>query len=887
MNLVNTKMYIPIIRTKVVRRLELYKKLNQVLNYRVCLITAPAGFGKTTLLASWINSEQKDKSIITWLSLDEEDNTPKDFWSYFLMCFSSITPEAADMIGTFTSSYKNNTISYKTCVPLLINYINSIPKQVIFVLDDFQFINDAEIFAGLRFLLKHMPQNMHLVISARVLPDLELAKLIAEEGILLINQNALSFNFKETKELFSNVMGAALPEDKILYFNNETEGWAAGLQMIALSMKNSKKDTLNTEFESRNPFVFNYLAEEVFKRLNKQIKKFLLYTCLLDQFSYELCDYLMDNNQSKRMIENIDALNLFIIGLDNDKKWFRYHNIFRSFLKERLEKEYGTVINHLYERAAMWYEDNGKINNAIVNFIKANQFDKAILHIENISAEMLCNGQAILLNRWNEMLPNAVVFNNTRLILNSAWAVCIDGTADEIAQKIQVAEKHLECTSVFGNFDPAYKAEISALSVMSIIGLDKPDWIIENCKNALPFLGEKHFLNGLVIFKMANALLMKGELLEGILNFERCLQISKETGDIYIAILANKSLAIAGKWQGNFDKVEQNCKQLISLINQRYSMGLDIEGLIYSDLSDVCYQRNNLEDALELAKKGLELGQTVQNTWVLSENYYMLAKTYHTMGMEKEREHALYMAQVGLEDERLFDIRMNVECLKAEISLQKGDSRIVSVWLEKILPKMKDGLFIIYPRVYLIHARYLIFCNEFSKAREVIEVLRQRAEKYNLKGLYVEILILSSIVFDYQAYSQKAIGDLKKAIELSADQKQVRVFLEEGERLGKNLKKLKKLLIDNGQNVEVQFINLLLQNLLKGHNNRTLSEEVLSGREIEILQLIQQGAANSEISEKLFLSINTVKTHLLNIYTKLEVHNRTGALAKAKELNLI
>ena len=283
----------------------------------------------------------------------------------------------------------------------------------------------------------------------------------------------------------------------------------------------------------------------------------------------------------------------------------------------------------------------------------------------------------------------------------------------------------------------------------------------------------------------------------------------------------------------------------------------------------------------------MELGQAVENTWVLAENYYMLAKIYHAMDMEKECEHALCMAEVGLEDERLFDIRMNVECLKAEISLQKGDTRIVSAWLEKILPKMKDGLFIIFPKVYLIHARYLIFCNEFSKAREVIEVLKQRAKKYNLKGLYIEILILSSIIFDYQAYTQKAICELKEAIELSTDQKLVRVFLEEGERLGKNLRKLKKLLIGNQQTKDVQFINLLLPNLLKGHGKRTLPEEVLSGREIEILQLIQQGAANAEISEKLFLSINTVKTHLLNIYTKLEVHNRTGALAKAKELNLI
>lgn len=880
--LITTKLNIPTICSKLINRPRLFKKLDTFLNYKLILITAPAGYGKTALATSWIAEKQKSKLITTWLSLDEEDNNPQLFWSYFLSSFYKNISVANEMRESAKILFQSSALFNKLHLSHLINDIATLDVELLMVIDDFNVISDDRIIENLKFLIKNMPPNMHILISCRSLPDLGLARLRAADSVLEINQQDLCFTSEETTQFFNKVTGINLPCDKCNTIRNESEGWAAGMQMMALSMKDLNENNLGEHVHRNNRFIFDYITEEVFSNLNENIKEFLLYTSILEQFSSELCNYLLDIENSKEIIKEIESLNLFLIGLDSENNWFRYHNLFRSFLKKRLDNSEAKIVYQLFDKAAQWYELNKQINKAVENYIKGRNFKKAVHLIEQVSSEILCRGEAKLLHKWNQMLPADIVKTNPRLIMNSAWASSADGKTDRICEYIKIVQE-------FEQLPSRMKAEIVALYSSNPIGPnDDLDRIIEDCRNAVQCLQPKEFLTQLIVLNMASAYLFKGELSEAIHYYEKCLSISIETGESYIAIVAKKALITSRKWRGQYRQAEQESMKLVSSLNMNEDIVFPAAGLLYAGLSDVYYQWNELEKSLEMAKKGLNLGLAGEDNWTVAENYLMFAKIYNAMGLNKEYMDVIKKAGECLAGNQFFDTRLKLESYKAEISIRKRIIEPTSKWLSDIVPVMKGGLIIIYPEVYILKVRLYIYKNEFEKAREVLDILRRNAEKKELSGLLAELMILSSMIYDRLGDTKRAMIELEKAVQLSREQRMARIFLDEGSWMEEMLKKLEKDIKQDGMEDVLEFIDILL-NCFKGNFKLDIieSEEILSLREIEILELIQQGATNSEISVKLFISINTVKSHLLNIYTKLDVHSRTRAVAKAKDLNLM
>ncbi|MCX7711822.1 MAG: LuxR C-terminal-related transcriptional regulator [Clostridia bacterium] len=886
--LIKTKMNYPTLRSKLVKRPRLQEKLNGVLDYRLVLITAPAGFGKTTLLASWLNVIQKKGLMTAWVSLDEDDDNPELFWSYVGMSFYKINDEAKKVIETMTSFYPKSDPLCKRWISHLINDVSNQDTELIIILDDFHAVNDPAIMEGMRFLLKNMPPNMHMVISSRSVPDLGIARLRASDSVLEINQTDLNFTSEESQEFLTKVMGTDLPKEKLSYLKTEAEGWAAGLQIAALSIQNSQGTALDEKQFSNHRFVFEYLADEVFCRLDEEVKRFLLFSSVLEQFSAELCDDLMNTKNSRGMIEKIESMNLFLMGLDSEKTWFRLHNLFRNFLVSRLKTEYEGMEYQLYDKAAQWYECRQQVSKAVVNYIKAKKFEKAVQLIDKVSGEILCKGEAKLLHRWNQMLPENVVLNNSRLILNSAWAYCSEGKMDEVSSYIALIRKKLAKGNGHSQIVHRIEAEIIAITSTNLMGTYELDRIIDECKLALLYLEPKDFLAQLITFNLASACLLKGELDEAVRCFEKCCSISTDTGDDYITVTAGKALMTSRKWRGQYIFAEQEALQLISRLTKNYGSSFSATGLIYAGLAEVYHQWNELEKALEMVRKGLELGQSVGDGWTVCENYLMQARIYVSMGLEKEYTSTLKRLEVGVRENRLFDTRMNMEILRAETFIRKGVTEPVSKWLEEIVPLMGNGFLNIYHNIGLILVRLYICKRDFIKAREALDILHQTAKKYKLYGLEVEIFILSSMIYDLTGDLDITLNELYKAIKLSWHSKMLRVFLDEGIWMEEKIKKLKKHKGVEWEVGQVEYVQTLLNGFKADLKYKTtLTEELLSTREIEILQYIEQGATNADISKKLFLSINTVKTHLLNIYTKLDVHSRTGALAKARELNLI
>jgi LuxR family transcriptional regulator, maltose regulon positive regulatory protein len=875
-SLIITKLNIPTVISKLIKRPNLFKKLNDYLKYKLILINAPAGYGKTALITSWLSQMKKRKEVIAWLSLDEEDNDPELFWSYFLLSFYK-NIEKENCVSSYESCEKFNRL-------LLVNLINSIASldtDVIMVIEDFNVITNYEIIKNLKYLIRNSPTNMHILVSTRNFIHLGLAKLRISESILEINENDLSFTLEETNQFYNKFMNISLSEEKCKLINNETEGWIAAMQMLALVMKNLDENSFDKYVYKHKSIMFNYIAEEVFSKLHETIKEFLMCTSIFEQFSSEVCNYVLDISNSKDIIKEIISLNLFIINLDDEEKWFRYQNLFGSFLKSHLDNLGIVKTYKLYSKIGEWYESKNQITIAIENYIKGNNFEKAALLIEEISPEILCRGEARQLYKWNKRLPEFIVEANPRLILNSAWGVSSDGNKDK-------ANKYIEKFTELNYVDSNMKAEIAALRSTNLIVTNDAIEIIEECTNRIKSLEPKEFLAQLINLNIAIIYLGMGKFKEATLYFEKCLSIGTETNQLYIVVVANKGLTGLMRLRGEYNQIKNQNEKLISNIISKGNVSLPILGLLYGQLAEVYNELNNLERALECAEKGLKLGLDGEDIWIISANQLALAKIYNAMGLEEDCIASIEKAEETIEENDLFDIKVRIECYKAEIMLQKELENPISKWLDDIMIQKKENLIVVYPEIYIVKIRYLINKNMLNKAKEILDRLQINAEENELLGLLIQIKILSSIIYSKIDKEDEALRELNYAINLSLKEKPIQMYLNEGNLIKELLKKLKRKFKTNNSEEKNVYIDNIINNFKTNLKQKLMETSVsLKAREIEVLKLIQEGASNLEISEELFISINTVKTHVLNIYAKLDVHSRTKAAAKAKELNLI
>lgn len=878
--LITTKFNIPVTSSKVVKRSRLFKKLDMFIEYKLILVTATAGYGKTTLVTSWLEEKKKSKVIVAWLSLDEEDNDVECFWSYFLWSLYNKVSKINEAGENVKKLYKSSAGFNKLYIAELINIVDKLNEEILMIVDDFHVITQDKIMDDIKFLIKNMPSNMHILIISRNLPQFGLARLRAADNLLEINQYDLYFTCEETNEFFHKASGTDLTSEKCNMLWNNTEGWAAGIQMTALAIKNSGERNFDNTYKN-NEFIFEYIGEEVFSSLNESVKKFLLYTSILNEFSYEICNYLLDIENSMEIIKDIESANLFLISLDDEHTCFHYHNLFKNFLRKQLDTLEVEFVHKLFGKVAQWYESNKQINKAVENYIKALDFKKAVWLIEQVSGEILCTGRAKALHKWNEMLPKDVVRTNSRLIMNSAWAASADGKTNQVLSYIMMAKN---CNHTHKGI----KAEIAALSSTNITDLNDLDGIIEECKSVLKSLEPKEFLTQLIIFNMAKIYLLKGSLIEAVHYFEKCLSISIETDKVYISILSNKALIMLKKLKGEYGQCEKKCVELISELKVNGDILFPVTGILYAELSDIYYQWNELEKSMDMAKKGLKLGLHGEDIWTAAENYLLLAKVYKSLGFNNEYMDAAYKVEEYIKSDEFFDIRVSLESYKAEIMIKEGNILPVLKWLNHITPLINDDMIILYTEVYVVKIKVYIYENDFHKARKLLNILQENAEKCKAYSLLVNVRILSAIIYEKSGNRNEAINELEKAVELAWKQKVKRVFLDEGNFMEDMLKSLRKNIAGNSKPDIVRYIDELLTDFKPDFVPKiTEHEEILSKREIEVLDFIRKGYTNSEISAKLFISINTVKTHLLNIYTKLDVHSRTRAVAKAKELNLI
>lgn len=850
-----------------VKRKRLHDRLDQIGNCRVIMVTAPAGYGKTAFISSWASG--KKGQTVTWLTLDEEDNEEELFWSYFLLSFyrNEWVPEEmkqrADAMLRQAVSFSRLHLTY------FINDLTEIGKEATMVLDDFGAIRSQKVINDLAYLIRYLPSHIHLVLSGREQMDIGLAKYKAAGEVLELTREELAFTQEETVSFFRNAAQISLTGQEYADISSVFEGWIAGMQLMALTVKNAEAFTLPRPAE--NQYIYAYLMEEVICGLEDGMKYFLIQTSFLERFCPQMCDdmFLMDN--AGAIIRRLESLNMFLICLDREEGWFRYHKLFRDFLQTLpFEKEENSRLS-IYRKAAVWHEKRTDWKEAIHYAIKGGDYEKAVSMIETIGSEIGCKGESGTLHRWNQYLPAEIVENNIRLLLNSAWACAAEGKAGKLQACIKKIRK-------FEPLPVQMQAEMTALCSSNLPGTQAElDAIFTECRQALTLLTPREFLWQLLCFNIGSILLQKGLVKESLSYFEQCHRNSMEAGNHYLAVISKKAIMTAGIRNGQLQTAEQEILDFLEALADMGGEVLPASGLLYAQLAEIYYWRNELPQALTMAKRGCRYGELGEDMWTAGENYLMLEKIYRAMDQPKQYGAIREKALLCLKGRKYFDLDIRFECFHILTLLSEGKLTVASRRISALKKVITPELAKVYPEFAFIKARFYENKGDLEKAGEILLSLKEEAIINGQKGGLCEAQLLLAVIYEKAGQSRLALHMLEAAISLAEGQGCFQPFLNEGKIVEKMLKRITGSIFTEG-----------LLSCFKIQPSVTEGAEgLLSGRETEILALVAAGAGNEEIAHKLFISKNTVKTHLLNIYAKLDVHNRTGAVARAEELNLL
>jgi len=391
---IKSKINIPKVKDKLVKRVALFDKLNEAINYKLILVTAPAGFGKSTLISSWLNFNVKNKYFTAWISFDERDSDPMVFWKYILYAIDKIKGGIVESSLSTLNSFQFKYGFDIEILAVIINDLCNLEKDLFIVMDDLYLIRNTDIYEELKFFIRNMPSNVHIIVLSRVVPEIGIGKLRAADSMIQLSQEDLSFTKEETKIFFKEVMSVDVSNNILNILEKRTEGWAAGLQMAALSLKNNNNEqNIIKNFKGDHRYVLDYLMEEVFTLLDKETKEFLMKTSILDEMNCDLCNKVVNIKNSQDFLEKLDNENLFMIPLDENKEWYRYHHLFKDFLRNRRDVTIESMLPKLYSDAADWYKENGFYANGINFYLEAKNYDDAKFMIEKIDMDVMFRGE--------------------------------------------------------------------------------------------------------------------------------------------------------------------------------------------------------------------------------------------------------------------------------------------------------------------------------------------------------------------------------------------------------------------------------------------------------------------------------------------------------------
>ncbi len=889
--LLATKLYLPPARLNCVPRPRLNEKLN--IMSPLTVVAAPAGFGKTTALSEWIPTSHH---CVTWLSLDESDNDPTRFWIYVIAALQKLRADLGESALSLLQSPQTPPIT--SILTTLINEIASFPEDFSIVLDDYHLLKTQAIHEALTFLLDHLPPNMHIILTTRADPPLPLARLRARSQLSELRANDLRFTPDEAAVLLNEVMGLNLSAEDVSALETRTEGWIAGLQLAALSLQ-GHADTSDfiRSFAGSNRFVLDYLAEEVLSRCPKGTRNFLMRTSILDRLTESLCDAVTGQSGSQVILEELEHANLFIIQLDEERKWYRYHHLFSEVLFAHLKRGKPMLIEELHRRASVWFEQAGQIDDAVRHSVAAKDWERASLLIERSAESMLKRGEHRTLQGWLNSLPENIVRSYPRLCLARATALIASQQLDEAENYLVAAERVAlaESSDSTPSKDPRLSASIlgEVAILRTSISLFHSEWhrTIELAQQALAHLPADHaLLRGRASMYLAMAYEQSGNPAEASRSAADASVLSERVGDLYTTFTAIAYQAIAERVRSHLHQSANILRRGLRLAAERGLEQTPILAGLHIHLAELLYEWNDLDASYCHAREAVELSKRGGLPRLLALSQAPLARILSARG---DQAAALETMQQGEELSRKHNLPISyklwITLRQVRLWSAHGNLTAAATWAQASGLSVDDKLDRLHEDGHNALARVLIKQGELDKALPFLARLEQTAQKAGQFGIVIEMQVLQAIALWARGHTAKALSTLESALTLAEPEGYIRIFVDEGEPMRllisdfrlHNAKQLPRHLLAYADQLLAAFPNRFSLPL---HSHLI---EPLGDRELEVLHLIAEGYSNREIADKLIIGLGTVKTHINNLFRKLDVDSRTRALARARELNLL
>jgi LuxR family maltose regulon positive regulatory protein len=882
--LISTKLRPSQSRPKLVSRPRLVERLAPEAGRRLTLVSAPAGFGKTTLLVKWAKDRMDEGYSVAWLSLDADDNDPARFLSYLVAAIGRVVEEGFGE-GVLAALRSPTPPRFEALTGAIVNEMAAISGGLDLVLDDYHVVEDEGVHRIVTMLLERLPEGARLVISSRVDPPLPLARLRARDQMVGLGAHELAFTEEEAGAFLKGVMELDLSRDDVASLEERTEGWIAGLQLAALSMRDSEDlPSFVGSFSGSHRDVLGFLAEEVLSRQPGRVQDFLLETSILDALTGPLCDALNGRPDGQEMLERLERENLFVVALDDERRWYRYHHLFRDFLLGRLRHEDPGLSGELHLRASGWYEENGHLAEAIGHALSAREYGLAERLIGIGSGPAWSRGEVPTVLRWLEALPAEARRRRPRLVLQHAMAMALTGRPDEAEKLLDEVEREVEATGEDRRFLSGFASAVR--SWCARLRGDAPR-AVELARRALSLLSDQHGgLRAFAAVVLGDTLWTAGDLMSADGALAEAADIGRSSGHVY-STLSAMTLRVRVQYErGRLREADETLGQALRFVREQGVEHMPAAGALHIMTGALLYERDVLDGAERELETGIGMAELTGNVTDLVWGYVNLSRTKLT---KREVGKALEMAHEADRVARDYGAGLEIATATAwmmRLCLLREDLAESSALEQKLAPNAVGAT----AAARLLHAR--------GRHREALRLLNESREAAQTNGRtrdLIEVLSLRALALWASNEKERAVQTLAEALTLAEPEGYFRTFVDEGIPMATLLSEIlevqQKERTSSLRRVPARYLRKLLTVLERESKAAPQPaaglKEPLTERELEVLRLIASGESNRQISSKLFVGVGTVKTHVNHLYRKLDAHSRTQAVAKARGLGLI
>jgi LuxR family transcriptional regulator, maltose regulon positive regulatory protein len=919
--LLATQFYVPITLGSLISRPRLTGLLNESLKYPLTLVSAPAGFGKTTLLASWSQSLPASYPRVAWVSLDEEDNEPRLFWACVLTALNRQQPECFTPLLMQLQSPQSPPLN--TLLAEVVNLLVEQTDHFLLILDDYQVITEQRVHMSLAYLIEHLPDQLRIILATRADPPLPLSLLRSHKQALEVRTDQLRCTVEETRSFLQEVMGIQLPHETIQQIRSRTEGWLVGLQLLRLSLPEQADPlSLLKEVSGDQRYILDYLTEEVLQRQPQEVRTFLLSTSILGQLSASLCDAVMQQQGSQQMLQRLEQSNVFVVSLDSKRLWYRYHALFAEALRHWLERSHGDLVPILHHRASRWYAEHHQTTEAILHALHAKEWHWATDLIEQKSFSLMAltwgasQYVLIMLRQWLEQLPVDIVHSRPLLCLVCAQFLWIVAQPSTIEGWLDAAEALLKASLTGSSHEQDAQARqeqenllgavISWRAFLEVEGYQKDaeaPLFLSLCRQALSLFspenlaGRSHVAGIQLVGYYSSSPNNATTAIESGLQASSLAQAMGQPA-ITIALMGATAAYMIGT--GRLHEAHRLSQQAILLGKQPAGVMLPDIGYPTVSQAETLREWNQLDAALSLAQEGIFLCKQIES--LVSLLYLLFGhgiqlRIFLSRG-ELDAARSAYqqiedLARTMNQPTFTHNCSLFTTIDQIKLWLACGERDRATRWAEELDLKQRRGTPFVREREEVARVRVLLANNQPALALQGLKSVLERATAGQRWGHVIEIRLLQVLAHQMCDEETKALSALSEAVRLAEPESYIRSFVDEGTPIEALLSQLREQQHKTGPTPYLDTLLAAFQQENMAHvqagkptKDQPLPEP-LSGRELEVLQLLAHGASNLEVAQELVIAVDTVKRHVSHIFSKLGVQNRVQAVRQARELGLL